>query len=417
MTDYRELCAMLRGLPAVDTHEHFHLPQDLHGYDAVQFLYFNSYCNTMASYLPADAVSCIEQKQGTLQNRYEALCRIEKSVRYSGSGRLLRGIAAQWGVSTFDSAAFQTICAAYEARKEQIPTVPQMQATICNSAGHPLYGYVRGLRDYVDGKMPSPGGYFVNPLITGLHAITTREEVLDIAYAAEMEISSLRDLEQAVGQILSACVKRGAVGFKDVYLYFRPYEIGQPDLTAAKADFRTIQKGGRATGALRDYMLYRVYALAEQLGLPMAVHTGCIISTCEPAFYLRSLFAVIRAFPKLSFDLYHLNYPVLDDYMVLLKSFPNVYANGAWIGGMEPEYSKRFFLQALHSVSQERILAFGGDTHCAGEPVRVVYENLTACLAQALCESMDDGWIQKSDAEEIGRFWLAGNANSLYRLP
>jgi predicted TIM-barrel fold metal-dependent hydrolase len=409
---------LLNDVPVIDSHVHFKNKFETYGYDAIQYIYYCSYTNTLSGFIPKETIETIEGQTASLQEKYAALLSLDKTIFNMVSWKHIRSILSQWGVDTPDATAFQAVVDAYEKRKADGGIRPlQIKAAISNSAGHPLHGYVRGLRDYFDGKAPSGENVFVNPLISGLHCVRTREEIEDIAFVAQKSVETLQELLDATEIVLKECIRAGAVGFKDAYMYFRPWEIRIAAENEAKADFDRIMKRNESTGALRDFLFLKVYEIAEALALPMAVHTGFIMTTSENAKYLSEFFKIIKAFPKMPFDLYHLNYPALEDYLVMMKSFPNVYANCAWVCGTDANYITRFFEEAISLLPAERVIYFGSDSHCEGEPVLAALEYALDVLGSFLDSSVRRGTLSPSDAEAIGRIWLYDSAKNLYRLP
>ena len=411
-----DLWAYLQQVPVVDTHEHFHRFTDTQGYDLVNFLYSNSYLSTLAMHIEPERIAMITDTSRAEEQRYQALLEMYDRVRYTRCGRAARDMVRIWGVDDLKPDNLPQLRDTFVNRLQNLNMPEQICAYIVNSAGHPLYGYVRGLRDYVAGKMPCEDKIYVNPLISGLHCLYNRQQIEDVAYAADMEIGSVAELIDAVQRIMEGCVKVGAVGFKDVYTYFRTYEIGKPDRSAAEKDFEGIRNGNTATGALADFMFYRVYDIARQLRKPMGIHTGFIITTCAPASYLGTLGPVMETFPELQFDLYHFNYPLLEPCVQMLKSYPNVYANGAWATGMMTEYAKPFLKEALHSLPAERILAYGGDSHCAGEMTRITLKNALQVVDGVLGDAMTEGYLSLQEAEDVAKIWLSGSAKRLYGI-
>lgn len=416
MRQKSELWAYLQQVPVVDVHEHFHRFADTQGYDLVNFLYSNSYMSTLAMHIEPERIAMITDTSRAEEQRYQALLEMYDRVRYTRCGRTVRDMVRLWGAEDLRPDNLPQLRAAFSDRLQNLNMPEQICAYIVNSAGHPLYGYVRGLKDYLAGKQPCEDKVYVNPLISGLHCLYTRQQIEDVAYVADMEIASVEELIDGVQRIMEACAKTGAVGFKDVYTYFRAYEIGTPDRRAAEKDFEEIRKGNSAIGALADFMFYQVYDIAQQLRKPMGIHTGFIITTCAPAGHIGTLGPVIEAFPELQFDLYHFNYPLLEPYVQILKSYPNVYANGAWATSMMTEYAKSFLKEALHSLPAERVLAYGGDSHCAGEMTRITLNNALQVVDGVLDEAMKEGYLSLQEAENVAKIWLCDSAKHLYSI-
>lgn len=417
MTKRSMLWEYLQTVPVVDTHEHFHRFTDTQGYDdLVSFLYFDSYACIPAMYFGAELIDTIIDKSRPEKERFQAFCALYDRIRYTQTGRNIRQMVRLWGADDVTLDHYDRLKEGFANRLQLVKNPEQICTYIVNSAGHPMYGYVKGLKDYIAGKMPCEKKCYVNPVITGLHVIEAWEAVEDIAYAADMEVGSVTALEEAAQKLMTDCVKVGAVGFKDVYTYFRAWNIGVPNRYAAEKDFARIYNGEKSTGALSDYMFYQIYDISQQLGMPMGIHTGMTLMSSEPASSLVTLYPVIRAFPNLAFDLYHFNYPVLDSYIQMIKSCPNVYANGAFVIGGQPHYAKLFLTDALRGIPTERVLAYGGDCHCAGEMVNITLRTTLQVVDSVLSDAMEEGYLSLSEAEEVAAIWLGRSAKELYKL-
>lgn len=279
-----------------------------------------------------------------------------------------------------------------------------------------MYGGMRGLKGFLNQKILLDEKMYRVLNITDMHCIDTREKLADLEYTTGHEIKNLQEWEDACREIINSFVKLGIVGFKELYFYFRPMQLNLPDKNRAAKEFAGLLKGESAGTSLMDYMMHRIYELLSETHLPLAVHTGGLLDTAEPAKDFYQYMKIIKAFPEITFDLLHLNYPILDDYLLVLKSCPNTYANAAWITTSNTEYCLHFMKLILDHISAERCNFFGGDRAIAGEAVEVALEQTQEVLAKGLSQLTNTGHLCKSEAMEIAGLWLYENPKKLYGL-
>lgn len=412
-----DLYGRLRQLPVVDVHTHFERYLDTFGYTMPQFLYYCSYAVCYGVWFLPEDVRRMQSPEASEREQFTALLRMLKTIRYSQTARLAERIAALAGFPLEES-AFDGLSAWYRGRTEERVrgAAPRVQAYIANSAGHPLYGGVPGLRAFLDGARIASPGVYRTLTVTGLHSIHTPAELEELGQAAGMEIETFADWEKACEKLIGAFVSLGIVAFKELHLYFRPPEIDVPDFARAAVEFAALRRGGSAAKNLQDAMLFRVYELLAGTGLPVQVHTGATLDGAKSAGYLWEYAKLIQAFPKIQFDLLHLNYPLLEIYWQVLRSCPNTYGDATWIVASDPACVVRHLDWALDAFPIERTCLFGSDRHCAGYPVAAALEQADEVLAAFFAPRIERGQLSAADAEDVARRWLYGNPKALFRI-
>lgn len=412
-----DLKGRLRQLPVVDVHTHFERFLDTFGYTMPQFLYNCSYTVCYEAWFRPEDVRLMHAPEASEREQFEALLRMLETIRYSQTARLAGRIAALAGFP-LRPGSFEGLSTWYRSRTEEAVqnAAPRVKAYIANSAGHPLYGGVPGLRAFLDsGKTASPSVYRTLT-VTGLHSVHTPEGLEELGQAAGMAIETFADWEKACEKLIAAFVSLGIVAFKELYLYFRPPEIDLPDFTRAAAEFDKLRQGKPFARSLQDSMLFRVYELMSQTGLPVQVHTGMTLKSAKSTSYLWDYAKLIQAFPKTQFDLLHLNHPLVETYWQVLRSCPNAYSDATWTFTSNPACVARHLDWALDSFPIERTCLFGSDRHCAGYPVAAALEQADEVLEAVLTPRLERGQLSLTDAEEIARLWLYGNPKALFRI-
>lgn len=414
---YQDLLEEIKQMPVIDTHEHFEKYTDTFGYTMPQFFYNCSCTSVFSGDMNKQDVELLESQTADEKDQFHALLRVKQKVRYTNSGRSMDCIAQKLGYELKEE-NYENLSLMFHTRSaSHIRTfAPNIESYICNSVGHPMYGGIRGMKNILNHKiMPDEKMHRVLN-ITDMHCVDTKEKLADLEYTAGCTIRSLQEWEAACKKIIDSFIKLGIVGYKELYFYFRPMQLELPDKQKAEKEFAALLNGEKAGTALMDYMMFRVYELVSETGLPVAVHTGGLLDTAVTAKDFYQYQKIIQAFPNTTFDLLHLNYPMLEDYMVVLKSCPNTYANAAWITTTNTEYCLNFMKQVLNHISAERVNIFGGDRAIAGEAVEVALEQTQELLAEGLDQMVTRRQLNQTEALEIARLWLYENPKRLYKI-
>lgn len=414
---YEDLLAEIKKMPVIDTHEHFEQYIKTSECTMPQFFYDCSCASVYAGEMDYEDVQILHSDAVTEKEQFEALLRMERKIKYTNSGKCMERIARKLKYELTEE-NYEMLSLAFHSRSASYISnfAENIEAYICNSAGHPIYGGMRGLKYYLDYKIPADKKMYRVLNITDMHCIDTKAKLKDLEYVAGFEIGNLSEWEVACKKIVDGFVKLGIVGYKEVYFYFRPMQLGKPEIETAQREFDSLLKGERIGTALLDYMMYRVYEILSQTELPLAVHTGGLLDTAAPAKEFYQYMKVMNDFPEIVFDLLHLNYPLFEDYLIALRSCPNTFANATWITKSNTEYCIHAIGQLIDHISAERCNFFGGDCTCAGEAVEAALEQTEEVLALGLERLIKRGQLGKTDALEIARMWLYENPKQLYHL-
>lgn len=413
----RELLEEITQIHSIDTHTHFESYTETFGYTMPQFLYNCSYAGVFGGYFSNGDIRLMETSGQDEEKQYEALLRIREKLGVMRCGRLLDDIAKRLGAE-LKRENFHELSEAYKRRtEEQIRALtPTIDGFICNSIGHPLYGGIAGLKKYIDAPMNLDAKMHRILNITGLHSITSLEGLKELELVSGQEIGNLQDWEKACAYVIRRFAAQGIVGYKDVYLYFRPAKIDIPDASRACAEFGRFLKGEAAGKAMLDFMMFKLYEILSDTKLAVAVHTGAVIKTSETAASFTDYMKILKAFPAINFDLLHLNYPLLDLYLMILRSCPNAYGNAAWITSNNTEYTLRYMEEAIDCIPADRTNFFGTDRHCAGEAVAAVLKQTQELLASGLYRMAKAGRLSGQEARKLAEMWMYQNPRRLYGI-
>lgn len=245
----------------------------------------------------------------------------------------------------------------------------------------------------------SPGGYFE-------------------ADAAEqgIELRSADAFAPAMDAILRAHHARGAVGFKMVAL---PWS--QPTQDELKAAFRNRDKpDSDASLILNRLYASRIATIAQELDLPVAVHTGAPYTNWLDfrAWEPTALIPLFLQFRDTRFDLYHAGIPYGTQMSMLGKTFPNVWFNLTWAHIISCELAMRSIAEWLDLVPCNKVIAFGGDYKI--RTVVLTYGHLVMArnnLSRVLASRVRERRMTENEAQSVLQAWFSENPRKLYKLP
>ena len=233
----------------------------------------------------------------------------------------------------------------------------------------------------------------------------------DLAARVGGDIRSVDDLLGAAESAVREDLRAGALGFK---MRVGPY--GPADVDAAGREFERVRRGEEgALPNLTRLMFDRYMAVAADVGVPVAVHTGYWGDFRELDPKLMLDFAFRHA--NVRFDLFHLGMPMIRDAILIGKSLPNVTLNLCWCYLISQTQTRRALDEIFDMAPLNKIIAFGADYRVA---VQKVYGHLVMAretVAAALADRVDAGDISAAGAVTIARQWFYDNPVRIYGLP
>lgn len=166
--------------------------------------------------------------------------------------------------------------------------------------------------------------------------------------------------------------------------------IPAPDLARLRRDIvakrvgQVGEIGAQYLGlAPTDPSLAPYFALAEELDVPVAIHTG--ISDPETPYHCCPAFRValgrpmlleelLIRHPKLRVNLMHAGYPYLDETIALMAVYPQVYADTGAISWLIPREEFHRYMQALMRAGFGKRLMFASDQMIWPEAIGMAVE-------------------------------------------
>lgn len=158
------------------------------------------------------------------------------------------------------------------------------------------------------------------------------------------------------------------------------YQINNAPTPGTLDEIRALHKAGRLTMigevatpymgmAFDDSRLDPLWALAEELDLPVALHTGSGPPDAWRGGPLNRIRAgdvlaledVIVRHPKLRILLQHMGWPMLDDTVAMLNGYSQVYVDTGAIAWLVPEAEFHAYIRRLVNAGFGKRILFGSD--------------------------------------------------------
>jgi hypothetical protein len=136
-----------------------------------------------------------------------------------------------------------------------------------------------------------------------------------------------------------------------------------------------------------DMKFDEYYQIAEQMGIPVGIHTGIGIPEasygCCPDFRISlanplNVEDLVVRHPKMQLYIMHAGYPYLDATLALMNAYPGVYADLAAIDWLLPRAEFQAYLQKLMRAGMGKRLMFGTDEIVWPDAFGVAIDNINS---------------------------------------
>ena len=241
---------------------------------------------------------------------------------------------------------------------------------------------------------------------------------------ADRPITSLDEFLEAVFVVLQRFQALGAIGLKDQSAYVRSlhYEL-TPRADAERifnrllSDPRTVL-GWPEAKPLDDFLFHQYMRFARELHLPVQLHTGHMAGIRNRVDKANAglLANVLELHDRVRFDLFHANWPYDADLLFLAKNYPNVAIDMCWAPIIDPHYCVDLLRRSVGAIPHAKVHGFGGD-HVDAPEFSVAHLKIArACIASALTDVVEDGWLEEGEALDVAGDWLFNNPNEFFGL-
>lgn len=424
-THFSELRGFLENIPVIESHDHFTAFQACD--DPLDFIMDNYY---MSDFWSAGGEEITGMGGYTLflpipknlpdRERFDLFLRIYKKSCHTTYARAMReGLRICWGVkdiTNYDE--FLRFAEMYKGRDASIynKTMEMMniKAQIIDRVDLP---------DYIDGKMEYSAYCRFAFNITSFKDVHCKEDLMRMQRYLDRTICCLDDYMEAYDNYFQKALDFGIVCIKDVSAYRRPLSYGNPTKAEAEKAFNDMifnlrdVHGDDNVRVLDDWLFHYTMRKAAKYHLPVQIHTGHMTNVRNDVRKANAalLLPALELHPDVQFDLFHANWPFMDEYLFMGKNYPNVRLDLCWAQGIDPTYCVELMKRAIMTVPHSKIFAFGGDTSMV-EWVAGYLSIAKDNVAVALSDLVDSEWLTVQEAKQIALDWFFNNPNEFFKL-
>jgi len=410
---FGEIRQYLDTIPVIETHEHYTQYRDEK--DALEFIIDNYYWSDFAS-AGGDRLS----RELPMKERYEHFLKFYQKSKHTAYARgMMEGLRICWGIESIDT---------YEQFQKLEEKLKTRNASIYDETMEKLNIKAKvvdtDISGFVNGENSNYSKYcrFAFSL-PGFHNVHSKQDLLKYSKYLKRPVTCLDDYLESFDNFLKKSIDFGIVCFKDQTAYRRSIAYGNPTRDEAEKAFNAMMLNPREivgddrARSLDDWLFHYAIRRAAHYNLPVQIHTGHMAGIRNDIVKTNAshLIPSIELHENVRFDLFHGNWPYMDEYLYMGKNYPNVYLNLCWAQSIDPLYCIEFMKRAIMTVPHSKIFAFGGDTgmiEWAAGYLSQAKDNVAA----ALSELTDSGWLNPDEAKQIGLDWFFNNPNDFYQL-
>jgi hypothetical protein len=210
--------------------------------------------------------------------------------------------------------------------------------------------------------------------------------------------------------VIDGKMKKGCVALKSALAYDRPIAFEMTGKSLAEKALKKEDPDEEDTRHFGDYILHQICRIAQERGIPFQIHTGLgLLWGSNPMNFE----PVIRAYPNLSFVLFHGGYPWCHVIGGLLHNYPNVHADLVWLPLISPTAAVSALHEWLEVSNSIYRLQWGSDCKTPEESYGATLA-FRHVLFTVLSQKIDAGYLDLDDALHILHLVGLENAKSLY---
>jgi hypothetical protein len=420
----------IRGMPAIDCHEHMQGPEGRPPYkEPIAALirgYVFSDLESAAFGVPARDFQRLADDEVPTDTKWPLFERLWQATEHTAYARVTKWVLREvYGEDRLTRDALDRVAARLAGQDEEA-YFGTIRASGIRAMLVDVLGWLpKGLGSYLDGSKTFPEEWRLMVSLPGLHPTTLSwETIWEVERLADRHVTSLDEYLEAVYTVIQRCIERGAIGIKDQSAYSRilSYDVVAHD-DAERLFNRVLSSPRNSLGwpegkPLNDYLFHQYMRFARDLDLPVQLHTGHMAGIRNRvdktnAAYLTPVLELHR---DVRFDLFHGNWPYLGDLLFLGKNYPNVALDCCWLHIIDPDYASELLERAVLTLPHTKVHGFGGDygdvpEYVAGH-LAIARENIAGTLARLV----DRGWLDEGQALSLAAGWLFNNPNRFFKL-
>lgn len=395
-----ELTHFIDQTPVIDGHEHLFHPR--------QRVQNQTGFYDLTHYVTSDLISAGMDTQKPMR---ETFWTHFPHVRHTGYGRMMTIMARElYGIECLDETSAGQIDAAVRAHSKDIETARRWYETVfkrCN-----IVCALKVMDDCID---PDP----VIKLIGYLDYYMKREHILYFLDTVSDRPHTLDAYIQWMRENLKKLAAKGMLAGKFALPYWHTLSMVDYDRVQAEAEF---SGSGQHNPHFEAFVFHQLVDALGDMGLPVQCHTGHVepsatnmaahdLSWCDPG----AMGAFAWRHPKTKIILLHTGFPYRDQWLSIIKSTPNLYADFSWAYVISPVMAQETLRLAVDMLPTNKLIGFGGDAMHV-EAMAGHWFIARQAISQAFARMVTEGVIDLSDAQRIIRAMLHDNPKRIYSV-
>ncbi|WP_223591783.1 amidohydrolase family protein [Neobacillus bataviensis] len=258
--------------------------------------------------------------------------------------------------------------------------------------------------------------------------LRTRKDIQVIERDSGEKVHTFKDYLSAVDALLNKFVNEGMIATKLGHAYWRTLKSSKPTFSEAERLFNRLLSSfidepmsQQESVVLQDYLIHHIIQCSIKYDLPIQIHTGHhetsvsgngnIITNSK----VTDLVPLLAAYPDANFVLLHCGIPYHQEYLSIVKNYPNVYADFTWVYIISPTIAKQILHQMIEMVPQNKIFGFGGDYNFV-EGTYAHQKLARKIVGDVLTEKVQDDMLTEKEAVEFAGRVFRDNLIELYKL-
>jgi hypothetical protein len=215
---------------------------------------------------------------------------------------------------------------------------------------------------------------------------------------------------QHMESVIEHKMQHGCVALKSALAYDRPISFEMVDKSRAAKALLKDKPDEEEIRLFGDYILHQICRIAQERGIPFQIHTGLgLLWGSNPMNFE----PIIRAYPGLSFVLFHGGYPWCNVIGGLLHNYANVHADMVWLPLISPTAAVNALHEWLEVSNSLYRLEWGSDCKTPEESFGATLA-FRKVLFTVLQQKVEAGYLDLDTAMLIPRLIGLENARTLY---